>query len=541
VSLKDPFNIDLSTADLSDQKAVRVILNHLSNLVEALHRENLALKVQIQKLKDEVNRLKGEKGKPDIKPESSTKKSQSFKKKKPKKKWKKRSKLGRVVIDEEKIVKYEGSLPDDACHKGYRSVVVQDITIKTENIEFKLERYYSPSEGKTYEASLPDYVEGEFGPSLKSWVLFWYFHSRIPENRIHKMLSDIGIIISSGEISNIIVKNNDTFCKEVKDITEAGIKSSSYQHIDDTGARVGGENQHFTVLCNDYFSAFFTNPKKNRLTVIGILSQKEELSFLINPYVISFLKERKLKAEVLSSLKSFLKMGEMTKEKFTKELRSLAIPGLKERHRTMIEEAAAIAAYQEDHASPAIERLVCDDAKQFYYITPLRALCWIHEERHYNKLTPLLCHHQKLVGDFRSRIWDYYYELKKYKKNPNEKEKIRLSALFDEIFSTETGYDQLDERIKLTKAKKDNLLVVLDHPDTPLHNNPAELALRMYVIKRKISSGTRTYEGTRSWETFFTIMDTCRKLGINFKDYLYDRISNQNKMPSLSSLIPRPP
>ena len=535
-----PFNIDFSTADLSDPEAVRVILHHLSNLVEALHRENIALKVENQQLKDEINRLKGEKGRPNIKPKSSTGKNEPDRNRKPKKKWKKQSKLGRVKIDEAKIVKYEGSLPDDACHKGYRSVVVQDSTIKTENIEFKLERYYSPSEGKTYEASLPEYVEGEFGASLKSWVLFWYFHSRIPENRIHQMLSDIGIIISAGEISNIIVKEGGIFHKEKKDITEAGIKSSSYQHIDDTGARVGGENQHFTVLCNDYFSAFFTNPKKNRLSVIGILSQKEELSFMVNPYVISFLKERKLKAEVLSSLKPLLKMGEVTQEKFEQEL-DLAIPGLKERHRTMIEEAAAIAAYQENHDSPAIERLVCDDAKQFYYITPLRALCWIHEERHYEKLTPLLCHHRKLVGDFRSRIWDYYYELKKYKKNPNEEEKIRLSALFDEIFSTKTGYDQLDERIKLTKAKKDNLLVVLDHPDTPLHNNPAELALRMYVIKRKISFGTRTDEGTKSWETFFTIMDTCRKLGINFRNYLYDRISNQNKMPSLSSLIPNPP
>jgi len=70
---------------------------------------------------------------------------------------------------------YAGSLPDDAQHKGYRNVVVQDIIIKTNNIEFKLERYYSPSEGKTYEASLPDYLDGEFGAGLKSWVLFWYY------------------------------------------------------------------------------------------------------------------------------------------------------------------------------------------------------------------------------------------------------------------------------------------------------------------------------------------------------------------------------
>lgn len=185
--------------------------------------------------------------------------------------------------------------------------------------------------------------------------------------------------------------------------------------------------------------------------------------------------------------------------------------------------------------------LSIDDAKQFYCITALRGLCWIHEERHYTKLTPLFPYHQKLVDDFRAQIWEYYYKLKEYKKNPNQEEKIRLSNLFDEIFSTKTGYDDLDNRIELTREKKDSLLVVLDYPDTPLHNNPAELALRMYVIKRKISFGTRSDEGTRSWETFFTIMDTCRKLGVNFRDYLYDRISKQNRMPFLWSLIPNAP
>ncbi|GFP40935.1 hypothetical protein HKBW3C_00060 [Candidatus Hakubella thermalkaliphila] len=392
---------------------------------------------------------------------------------------------------------------------------------------------------ETYEAPLPDYVEGEFGALLKSWVLFWYFHSRMTENRIHQMLTDIGIRISVGEISNIITKNHEGFHQEKREIIRAGIQSSSYQHIDDTGARVQGTNQHFTVLCNDYFSAFFINPKKDRLTVIGILSQEEELSYLINPYALGFL-EQKLKASVLSSLKPLLKMGVMRRERFEKEL-NLLIPELKHHHKTMILEAAAIASYQENQASPIIQRLVCDDARQFYYITPLRALCWIHEERHYAKLTPLLAHHQRLLDDFRARIWEYYYELTEYKKNPGEEEKIRLAHLFEEIFSTKTGYEDLDNRIELTKKKKDFLLVVLDYPDTPLHNNPAELALRMYVIKRKISLGTRSADGTKSWETFFTIMDTCRKLGVNFREYLYDRISKQNKMPSLSSLIPIPP
>ncbi|HEB31779.1 MAG TPA: hypothetical protein ENI15_13045 [Spirochaetes bacterium] len=80
--------------------------------------------------------------------------------------------------------------------------------------------------------------------------------------------------------------------------------------------------------------------------------------------------------------------------------------------------------------------------------------------------------------------------LSSYKKNPKAEEKIRLFNLFDDIFPTKTGYDDLDYRIQLTKKKKDSLLVVLDYPDPPLHNNPAELAIRMYVIKRKINFGT---------------------------------------------------
>ena len=537
MSVKDLFPIDLSTIDFNDPDGVKAIFTHMSNLVEALYQENLALKAENQKLKDEINRSKGEKGKPDIKPKSSPKKNKPDKKRKRKKKWKKQSKLDKVKIDDTQLIKYEGSLPDDAQHKGYRKVIVQDIVIKTNNIEYQLERFYSPSEGKTYEAPLPDYIDGEFGAGLKSWVLFWYFHSRMSENKIHQMLTDIGIKISAGEISNILIKDQDAFHQERADIIKAGIESTSYQHIDHTGARVQGTNQHFTVLCNDYFSAFFITPKKDRLSVIDILNQEEALSYMINPYTINFLQERKLKASIISSLNPFLKMVPMTKDDFEQELNRL-IPNLKERQKTMILEAAAITAYQENHTSPTINCLVCDDAKEFYYITALRALCWIHEERHYKKLTPFLPHHQKLVDDFRSRIWKYYKELKKYKKNPSKKEKRRLSKLFDEIFSTKTGYVALDIRIELTQKKKDSLLVVLDYPDTPLQNNPAELALRMYVIKRKISFGTQSKDGTKSWETFFTIMDTCRKLGINFRDYLHDKISNQNKMPSLALLIP---
>lgn len=139
---------------------------------------------------------------------------------------------------------------------------MQGIAIRRNNVQIRLERYYSPSEGKTYEASVPDCIDGGFSAELKSWVIFWYFHSRMSEDKIHQMLTDIGVKISAGEISNIISKNHSRFQEEKRNIIQAGIEKTSYQHIDDTEVRVKGNNQHFTVLCNNYFSAFSIIPRR---------------------------------------------------------------------------------------------------------------------------------------------------------------------------------------------------------------------------------------------------------------------------------------
>jgi hypothetical protein len=56
--------------------------------------------------------------------------------------------------------------------------------------------------------------------------------------------------------------------------------------------------------------------------------------------------------------------------------------------------------------------------------------------------------------------------------------------------------------MRKTRAKKESLLLVLEHPELPLHNNPAELGARQRVRKRAISFGPRTTEGATAWDTF---------------------------------------
>ncbi len=114
---------------------------------------------------------------------------------------------------------------------------------------------------------------------------------------------------------------------------------------------------------------------------------------------------------------------------------------------------------------------------------------------------------------------------------------MRLSAKFDVVFGTVTGYQLLDATIANTWDKKEHLLMVLLHPEIELHNNPAELGARIRVRKRDVSFGPRTPEGTRAWDTFMSLAESARKLGVSFYDYVHDRILGANQIPRLDALL----
>jgi len=73
------------------------------------------------------------------------------------------------------------------------------------------------------------------------------------------------------------------------------------------------------------------------------------------------------------------------------------------------------------------------------------------------------------------------------------------------------------------------LLLVLERPEIPLHNNLSENDIREYVKRRKVSGSTRSDEGRRCRDTFTSLKKTCLKLGVSFWEYLLDRISKRNE------------
>lgn len=525
---------------IQDLEGSRQAIMMLLNLVETLKTENQELREQVQRLRDEINRLKGEQGKPNIKPNRpkrvSSDHSSEQERHKPKKR-RKRRKLDKIKIDRVEELDVEPErLPADAKFKDYEEVTVQDLSIHTDNVLFRKRKYYSASEGKTYLAELPLGYEGEFGPSIKSLAIVMHFGMQTTEPKIREFFGHFGIQISSGQLSNLLIKDKEPFHAEKDAIYEAGVRSSPWQHIDDTGARVNGQNQHCYIVCNPLYSAYFTTEKKDRRTVIDVLWNTSERRFLLNDEAFGLLRLLRVSARVIGQLDALPHEQELSEKKFA-DLLDQHLPDVGLQQRKWILDATAIAAYHAQTEFPVVKLLICDDAPQFKLVSDELSLCWIHDGRHYKKLIPHLAYHRQLLDNFQKRYWGFYDQLLVYREHPIEEDHMRLADKFDELVSTVTGYDTLDERIAKTKAKKESMLMVLEHPEIPLHNNSAELAARKRVRRRKISFGTRSEDGTKAWDTFATLETTAKKLDVSFYEYIYDRVSGAYKMPSLADLI----
>ena len=526
---------------IQDIQQARECIVRLLNLIENLKLENRELREQVQRLRDEINHLKGEQGKPKVKPNKKRKTSSSDhsseqERRKPKQ-WKKGSKKDKIEIDDVQVLEVEPEqLPEDAEFKGYVEVVVQDIDIQTNNILFRKEKYYSPSESKTYLAKLPRGYEGEFGPGIKALAIVLHFGSNMTEPKMLEFFHNAGVHISAGQLSNFLIKKQEDFHAEKDEVYEAGLRSSPWQHIDDTGTRVDGQNQYCHIVCNPLYTAYFTMEKKNRLTVVDVLRNAEERIFRLNGEAFALLDIFKLPAKVIRQLQCFPQNRELSEAEFIGLLEE-HLPDLGPRQRDRVLDATAVAAYHAQLEFPIVRLVVCDDAPQFKLVTEELALCWVHDGRHYKKLNPCIAYHRQLLDTFLKRYWAFYDQLLTYREHPTPEDHTRLEKEFDELFSTVTGYEALDERIAKTKAKKRFLLMALDHPEIPLHNNPAELGARKRVRQRVVSFGTHTEDGTKASDTFTTLAATAKKLGVSFYEYIYDRISEAYEMTSMVDLI----
>jgi hypothetical protein len=290
--------------------------------------------------------------------------------------------------------------------------------------------------------------------------------------------------------------------------------------------------------CYWAYTVYLTLPHKDRLSALDALRGGAPRAFRLDASAESLMRLMGVPArdqKLLRGLPQDRAISEVELEAYL----DTHLPRLNDQRRKWVKDALAIAAYHAHDTPllPIVHTLVCDDAPQFAMLTEAIALCWIHDGRHYKELEPRLAHHQEKLATFLTKYWNYYRGLLRYRDHPTAEKAERLRRGFAKLFRQTTGYAALDKRIAITRQKQQSLLRVLEHPELPLHNNPAELGARQRVRKRDISFGPRSDAGIRAWDTFQTLADTARKLGVNIYHYLRDRICDAPDLHRLADQI----
>ena len=518
--------------------ALRHMVFDLMNQVETLHTRVQAQAEEIQRLRDENNRLKGEQAKPVIRPNTPTGNISSETERHEPTLRHKSAKIPRLTVSREEILKVDAQLlPDDAVFKGYQDVIVQDIVLTTTVIRFRKEKYYSPSQKKTYLAAVPTGYEGQFGPGVKALTLTLAYDTGVSIPKIRTLYAQAGLIVSTGYLVHLLTRRYPEFQSETAAIFTAGVGSSPWQHLDTTATRVNGVLQNCHVLCNPFYTIYMTTPHRDRLSTLDVLRGGQPRTFRMDvtaQHILTLMGFPPIwQRNHMASLPQNITFTEAEIDIYLQR----ALAEQNPTRRKWIKDALAVAAYHAQETIPVVRALVCDDAPQFALITEAIAACWVHDGRHYTKLAPKLTYHQQILSDFRAKYWAYYHRLRTYQKNPTLEDAQQLQSDFDTLFTTVTGYTVLDARIAMSLRKKPGLLTVLAHPEVPLTNNPAELAVRQRVRKRDVSLAPRSAVGATAWDTFQSVAATAQKVEVNFYAYLYDRICQQKRFPALSELV----
>ena len=532
-----PDNFDPNT--LENPAATQAFL-YLLNQVESLAAQVQSLQQENQALRDEVARLKGEQAKPDLKPNlknqaSNISSEQQRRTKKPRPAKARRTHYQTITRTQTLCIAPD-QLPPDAVPKGWEEVVVRELRFERETICFRREKYYSPSQHRSYLAALPPGFEaGAFGPGVRTLVTSLYYEGMMSQPKIEQLLIELGCPVATGLIASWL---NDCrgFEDERSEMERAGLSSSEWQGIDDTATRVNGVNQVCEVITNPLYTSYHTVAHKDRHSVLKLLCG-EQLQYRFNEEARALLAVWKLPQRYLTRLEVDWPSATTLTRSQTEQWLAQYLPHLGSQQVSLVWNALGLAYYHWQSEWPIVSLLVCDDAPQWEWLTAEIGLCWVHQARHYKKLTPHTPYFRAVLAAFTDSFWHYYRELLAYQLAPTPAEAVRLRDEFEQVFGPVTGYQALDRQIARTRAKQAQLLAVLSHPEIPLHNNASELAARQRVRKRDISFGPRSTAGILAWDVFQSLVETCRKLGLSFYRYIHSRLTKSSEIAPLGDII----
>ena len=517
---------------------------HVQGLYQIIHQ----LRLDLEAVKIELRKFKTLPAKPDIKPsklddppdntsDDKTTSSNNSEKETKRPGSEKRSKTKDLVIHEKKELHIE-NVGKDWKFLRFQDYIVQDLVIKAHNTCYQRAVWQTP-EGKQMMAALPCELQGtHYGTNLKSFILYQYNQCQVTQPLLAEQLYEYGIDISTGQIDNILNNNNDVFHAEASDILTTGLKIFPEIRTDDTSAPHQNHSGYCNCINTDYFTYFKSSDSKSRINFLEILSGKTPV-YVFDKETIRNLQTNGLGKKYISILETEQAQTFTDKGLWNNFLTDKGIVSDKKTHiYKKITEAALIQGLIINGFNTNIS-IHSDDAGQFKLF--IHSLCWKHIER---PLLKLICYtdYQREILDGRLKdFWCLYRDLKLYKMNQclftKESLEMRFDKIIEPIKEGKEGFAHLNPVLEKIANKKAELLLVLERPETSLHNNASENDIREFAKRRKINGPTKSDAGRNARDTFASLKKTCRKIGISFWEYLEDRITQKNTIPNLSSII----
>jgi hypothetical protein len=271
--------------------------SQLLELVSKLLSRVAALERTVADQRAEIARLKGLKEPPTIRPSGMEKATEPAS---PGGQGGRRGrgKVSPRVCVEDRVLK--AAAPPGSRFKGYEIYLVQDLVLSVRAIRYRRERWVT-LDGQTIVAPLPEGTKRHFGPDLRRFVLMQYHQGQTTLPRLTALLQSVGLSISNREVQRLLTDKRDGFLEEAHDVLRAGLETSSWVSVDDTGARHKAASGFCTQIGNDCFTWFGTRSSKSRLNFLDLL-RAGHTDFMLNDAAFDYMRTRALPAPLVARL-----------------------------------------------------------------------------------------------------------------------------------------------------------------------------------------------------------------------------------------------